>query len=602
MKVQPRRNGMKLTIKVFSDMAIKVLYAKEIHYYFTLSCASNISEGEHQLSKEAFLELVNKEDKELGEKLQKLIEEREGHTFSLDDICKEQMPQYVLCIHPARRCNLACRYCFGQDEYLPTQEISIEIAKKGIDFLVEQVGKEGSTYLVDLAGSGEPLLNLPMLKGIIEYCDQKRSELGKNIKVMFPTNATLLTAEIVEYLNSKTNVLLGVSIDGGKSHHDCNRVDHKQEGTYEKVVNGMKLLGDKKFGMAVTITPFNEAIDQVYEELYPLNNEDAISIRMVRLYGSSPYAFDNINVSNVMKAYHRLVDKMLEHLKGGDYNYFFTLLKGSDTFGGYIKKAAGKGLLNMFRCDAGQTRMVMNEKGELYACSVMNGKEEFKIGDIYKGIDAKKQEVFWKSNILESEKCKGCWAAYVCGGECHATAYAMNQDLFTPYDPVCSFRRELIKLSIAFVETLRKEYQEIYKNVMSFIHTTERYVMSNSGIWAITQYLKEYDIRLDYRAIEDGLEYDEYGAHPTQVHSFLQKYIKDLEAFEIDGEIDLEDINYPIIAYINKGETVHHEYLLITGHKEEKLLLQSLEKSSGLEIPAELFFNQVSNVVLARAE
>ena len=364
----------------------------------------------------------------------------------------------------------------------------------------------------------------------------------------------------------------------------------------------MKLLGDKKFGMAVTITPFNEAIDQVYEELYPLNNEDAISIRMVRLYGSSPYAFDNINVSNVMEAYHRLADKMLEHLKVGDYNYFFTLLKGSDTFGGYIKKAAGKGLLNMFRCDAGQTRMVMNEKGELYACSVMNGKEEFKIGDIYKGIDAKKQEIFWKSNILESEKCKGCWAAYVCGGECHATAYVMNQDLFTPYDPVCSFRRELIKLSIAFVETLRKEYQEIYKNVMSFIHTTERYVMSNSGVWAITQYLKEYDIRLNYRAIEDGLEYDEYGVHPTQVHSFLQKYIKDLEAFEIDGEIDLEDINYPIIAYINKGETIHHEYLLITGHKEEKLLLQSLEKSSGLEIPADLFFNQVSNVVLARAE
>ncbi len=244
----------------------------------------------------------------------------------------------------------------------------------------------------------------------------------------------------------------------------------------------------------------------------------------------------------------------------------------------------------------------MNEKGELYACTVMNGNEAFKIGDIYTGIDKKKQEVFWKSNILESEKCKNCWAAYICGGECHVTAYAMHKNLFTPYHPVCTFRRELIKLSIAFIENLRNEYPEIFKNVMGFIHTTERYVVPNSGVWIITQYLKKHQIKLNYQDIENGLEYDEYGAHPTQVHHFLQKYIKDLEAFEIEGEIDLEAINYPIIAYINKGQTIHHEYLLIKGHKEEKLLIQSLEKSSDLEMPADLFFSQVSSIVLARAE
>ena len=67
----------------------------------------------------------------------------------------------------------------------------------------------------------------------------------------------------------------------------------------------------------------------------------------------------------------------------------------------------------------------------------------------------------------------------------------------------------------------------------------------------------------------------------------------------MDMEVDLDEIQYPIIAYINKGETVHHEYLLIEGHKENQLIVHSIERNN-LEIPAEVFWSHISSVVLAR--
>ena len=63
---------------------------------------------------------------------------------------------------------------------------------------------------------------------------------------MFCTNLTLLTPEIVEYLDNEPAIILGTSIDGDQITNDNNRVYANGKGTYADIVKGLKMFKNKK--------------------------------------------------------------------------------------------------------------------------------------------------------------------------------------------------------------------------------------------------------------------------------------------------------------------------------------------------------------------
>ena len=60
-------------------------------------------------------------------------------------------------------------------------------------------------------------MNMPVVKFIVDYVRKREKETGKNIKLTLTTNGTLLTDEIVTYLNDN-RVMLVLSLDGSKRH------------------------------------------------------------------------------------------------------------------------------------------------------------------------------------------------------------------------------------------------------------------------------------------------------------------------------------------------------------------------------------------------
>lgn len=175
---------------------------------------------------------------------------------------------YTLCLHPVRRCNYECEYCFAEkSKYLPCREIDIETAKKAIDFMIDDWGKDAKRYAIDISGSGEPLLRLEFIKEIDEYCEIKRKQTSKDIKIMFPCNGSLISEENCEYFENNINILIGISIDGNPTHNE-NRKCSGKANAHELTCYGIDLLKNRTVGLAATITHINEDVDIVYDYLF----------------------------------------------------------------------------------------------------------------------------------------------------------------------------------------------------------------------------------------------------------------------------------------------------------------------------------------------
>lgn len=362
-----------MRLKLLKGFDISVLYICDINNYIYLPNDSIINELDidEEISEEEFLSFINLN---FPEKLDKFIKILNSNKNYYSD-GKTKVNEYTICIHPSRKCNLKCKYCFGNEDYLSSDEISLETAIKAINYIVLNYGANGSMYTVDLSGSGEPLLRIDLIKKLDEYCDRLRNKIGKQILIKFATNATLVSDEIADYLHNSKCIIYGVSIDGNQKQN-MNRLYKSGKPIYNDLIKGIDKLNNDLLGLAVTITHKNEDVDEIYSHLYSLG-VSAISMHFVRDYTDSDTSLYKIDIDNLLFHYNKLLNLIINNIKAGNNEYIMPLIRGDDYFGVLIKKAFFKGNIPKFRCPAGRSKFAVNQNGDLYACSVMNGNRGF---------------------------------------------------------------------------------------------------------------------------------------------------------------------------------------------------------------------------------
>lgn len=124
----------------------------------------------------------------------------------------------VFMLIPNENCNLNCTYCY--EHHKSNSFMSFDIAKNIIDNELKNA-LSTETYEIEFFG-GEPFLNFPLIKEIVDYVQTKYH----NLKVYFnaSTNGTLVHGEIKEWLMEHKDVFSpGLSLDGTKEMHDINR-------------------------------------------------------------------------------------------------------------------------------------------------------------------------------------------------------------------------------------------------------------------------------------------------------------------------------------------------------------------------------------------
>ena len=589
---------MKLKVSVFEYLNQKVMYIQDVNYYFGIRDNFDIKLGDYELSEEEVLNIAKENDPEEYEVfINTSIEERLNkiNTFNIEDVKQQSTNgQFTLCLHPSRKCNLNCKYCFRESEYLGNDQLTFEVAKDAIDFLVDKYAPYASKYVVDLSGSGEPLLQIDLVKQIVEYCKKKRNEICKNIEVMFCTNLTLLTPEMVDYLDNEPAIILGTSIDGDQITNDNNRMYANGKGTYDDIIKGLKMFKNKKLGLAVTITPLNQDIDLIYDHLYHLPNIDCISMSFIRCFDDSEFNISNFDAEYLSKRYTLLCEKILKELNNNNFDYLEKLLNGADIFGNYIIQSLFKNFKNIYKCDAGKNRIAVNDKGDVFACSVMMGNQDFLIGNIYKEITIERQEFFFTPQTL-NPSCKNCSVSNICGGECYANSYLLNSNMFTLAPNMCDIKKLLIKLAIAVVNKIKLKQSHNYLKLMELVMKIQYYYQTDTSIWAITEYLKQHNIKTDYENIIRNIVIEAKGLSPIGMLQFLQ-LILDCNAYKLEVKYNIVNKDFPAICFINKQKNIRYNYMIID--KIENELVYFHDMTSNDNIPYDEFINNISNIII----
>jgi His-Xaa-Ser system radical SAM maturase HxsB len=145
---------------------------------------------------------------------------------------------------PTLRCNHGCVYCHSNAKPMKSKgyDLDEKTAKRIVDFIFQSPSKN---IKIEFQG-GEPLLNFPIVKYIIEYAKSINLEKKKALGFNIVTNLSLMTDEMAEFL-LKNNVGICTSLDGPKQVHNKNRslLFGESKDSHERTVYWIKRLREK---------------------------------------------------------------------------------------------------------------------------------------------------------------------------------------------------------------------------------------------------------------------------------------------------------------------------------------------------------------------
>lgn len=351
----------------------------------------------------------------------------------------------ALCLNVAHDCNLKCKYCFADEgEYKGCRKlITPEVGKKAIDFVIEKSGPRRNIE-IDLFG-GEPLIAFDAVKEIVDYAREQEKIYNKVIRFTMTTNATLLTDEIMEYIDKQMgNIVL--SIDGRKEVNDNVRVRADGSGSYEKILPKIKTMVErrdksKQYYVRGTFTRANTDFFEDVKHFADLGFEE-VSVEPVVLPEDHELSLRKEDLKVIFEQYDKLYEELLKmHNEGKNFKFYHFNI---DLQGGpcVYKRISG--------CGAGHEYVAITPDGDIYPCHQFVGNEDFKMGNVFEGnIDSDMANHFKKAHIYNKPTCRNCWARFYCSGGCQANNFNFNGDIHVPYELGCEMQKKRIECAIA---------------------------------------------------------------------------------------------------------------------------------------------------------
>lgn len=118
------------------------------------------------------------------------------------------------------RCNHSCTYCqvSRQNEGSRDFDMNEAVAAKAVDFVFQS---PAPALKIEFQG-GEPLLNFPIVRFIVEQAEKRNEAAGRHLSFVMATNLSLLSAEVLDFCRVH-EIHISTSLDGPEDLHNANR-------------------------------------------------------------------------------------------------------------------------------------------------------------------------------------------------------------------------------------------------------------------------------------------------------------------------------------------------------------------------------------------
>lgn len=333
-----------------------------------------------------------------------------------------------IALQVTQKCNFRCKYCVYSEDANKSQRshsknsMSLDTAMKSIDFLSNH-SIDAKEVGIGFYG-GEPLMEFELIKKIVAYT--KEVFVGKPILFSMTTNGSLLNKEIIDFLEENDFNLM-ISLDGSKDVNDKNRVFPDGSGTFDSVMNNIKLIAElypiyaDKLSLSMVMDPSNdfdcfnsiqfdlEGIDIGYMNaaIVDFDYDDENT-----LYYSDDFTWkiQYHEFLGFMSYWGRVDDKETSLLTKPSLTSNIDNFKKFKNASPLLSQDSPSG-----PCIPGLTRLFVDYKGNLLPCErVSESSKAMKIGNINDGFDLTQANRLLNVSALSEELCKKCWAFRLC--------------------------------------------------------------------------------------------------------------------------------------------------------------------------------------------
>ena len=377
-------------------------------------------------------------------------------------------------------CQLACKYCYlvGKNE---TERMSFDVAKKAIDYVLNnrELFNENSV-IWDFIG-GEPFLEIDLIDQICDYIKiqlfEKNHPWFNSYRFSFSTNGINYHEEKVQNFIKKNldHLSIGITIDGTEIKHDLNRVYKVTEkGSYKDVVKNIPLwLEQFPFG-GTKVTISSADIPYICESVLHLFSLGIHEVNINCVFEDVwKKGDDALFEEQLMKLADKIIDNGLYEQNACSF------------FNDNMGKPMDCIHDNQNWCGAGKMLSV-DAAGNFYPCTrfaqySLRDKEAWIIGNIKDGIDKNKLRPFLtldrttqsKQECIDCEVASGCaW----CQGENYDAA--KTHTVFERATAICLMHKARVRANNYYwnklyrkleLEDLREHYEENKREIKSEI-------------------------------------------------------------------------------------------------------------------------------------
>lgn len=327
-------------------------------------------------------------------------------------------------------CNFACPYCY-EKEHRGAARLSFEQVDKIFSIYDDNIPEIGFF-------GGEPLL--PGNMEIIKYIISKAPNSSYNII----TNGYYLK-DYIDILDKINVVFLQITLDGNKERHNQTRILVNGKGTYDTVLESIKLSLQRGLPTIVRMNVSPDNIDGCLETKQYIESQG---------WGKDNLWFDlqpifQTTHSEHANLYSTLLDDDVESAKK---NLNLKHLPPISNF--LYNKVPLKPIIKA--CDADCFYRFYDPHGDIYSCIASVGDKRKRIGTYWPELTYEDKS-FLTRDITTIPKCKSCKFALLCGGGC---ANAVNPDLDITETPNCYTMYNDINVTVPSVYRLMKERDE----------------------------------------------------------------------------------------------------------------------------------------------